>query len=72
MARVIFREERCKGCRLCTAVCPRGIISMSGRINEMGYHPATVEEMEKCTGCTLCALVCPDMVIEVEREGKAV
>jgi 2-oxoglutarate ferredoxin oxidoreductase subunit delta len=45
---------------------------MSGRINEMGYHPATVEEMEKCTGCTLCALVCPDMVIEVEREGKAV
>ncbi|HHU85633.1 MAG: 4Fe-4S dicluster domain-containing protein [Pelotomaculaceae bacterium] len=72
MARVIFREERCKGCRLCTAVCPRGIIKMSGRINEMGYHPAALEEPENCTGCTLCALVCPDMVIEVEREEKAV
>jgi 2-oxoglutarate ferredoxin oxidoreductase subunit delta len=45
---------------------------MSGRINEMGYHPAALEEPENCTGCTLCALVCPDMVIEVEREEKAV
>ena len=72
MARVIFREERCKGCRLCTAVCPRGIISMSGSINEMGYHPAAVVELEKCTGCTLCALVWPDMVFEGERGEKAV
>lgn len=72
MARVTFREERCKGCQLCTTVCPKGIIIMSGQINDMGYHPATVEQQDKCTGCTLCALICPDMVIEVEREEKAV
>ncbi len=72
MARVTFLEERCKGCQLCTAVCPKGIIVMSGSTNELGYHPATVLEQDKCTGCALCALVCPDMAIEVEREEKAV
>lgn len=71
MARVTFREERCKACELCTTVCPKDIIVMSGRINEMGYHPATVLEQEKCTGCALCALICPDLVIEVERKAKS-
>lgn len=72
MVRITFREERCKGCQLCTTVCPKGIVTMTGRTNEMGYHPATVTEQEKCTGCALCALMCPDMVIEIEREEKAV
>ncbi len=72
MVRLTFRENRCKGCRLCATVCPRGIILMAGYINEMGYHPAVVKEKEKCTGCTLCAIICPDLVIEVEREEKAV
>ncbi len=45
---------------------------MTGRTNEMGYHTATVTQREKCTGCALCALMCPDLVIEVEREEKAV
>lgn len=26
MARVIFNEDRCKGCKLCTAVCPKKIV----------------------------------------------
>lgn len=72
MARVIFLEDRCKGCQLCTAVCPKGLVVMSVGANEMGYHPASVPEQDKCTGCGICALVCPDMVIEVEREEKAV
>ncbi len=72
MARITFRQDRCKGCRLCSAVCPRGIIVMSDEINEMGYHPAIIKAKEKCTGCTLCAIVCPDLVIEVEREEKVV
>jgi len=67
VAKVEFNEERCKGCGLCTVVCPEDIIALAARINKMGYHPAQVKEMDKCTGCTLCARICPDCVIKVYR-----
>jgi 2-oxoglutarate ferredoxin oxidoreductase subunit delta len=68
MAKVTFDEERCKGCELCTTVCPKNIVVMAtDRINKKGYHPATVIEMDKCIGCAFCARICPDVVIEVEK-----
>jgi 2-oxoglutarate ferredoxin oxidoreductase subunit delta len=68
VSKVTFDENRCKGCQLCTSVCPKNIVVMAtDRINKKGYHPATVIEMEKCIGCTNCALICPDCVITVER-----
>ncbi len=66
--KVTFKEHLCKGCELCTTVCPVNIVKMAkDRINEKGYHPATIYEMEKCTSCGNCAMICPDTVIEVER-----
>lgn len=66
--RVIFDENKCKGCELCTTVCPVKIVVMDkDRINVKGYHPATVKEMDKCTACSSCARICPDVVIKVER-----
>lgn len=70
MAKVTFREERCKGCELCTTACPQKIVVMAKHINTMGFHPATVEEQDKCIGCAMCARICPDVIIEVEKEGK--
>ena len=68
MAKVTFREDRCKGCGLCVDVCPKKIVHMAtDRINAKGFHPATVTEMDKCIGCAFCATMCPDVVIEVER-----
>lgn len=67
MARVCFDENRCKGCELCTAACPKKIIHMAERINAKGFHPATVTDQDQCTGCTLCAVMCPDVAIEVYR-----
>ena len=68
MANVIFNEDKCKGCQLCTTVCPKGIVHMaSDRINSKGFHPAEVTEKDKCIGCAFCATICPDVVIEVER-----
>ncbi len=68
MAKVSFNEDRCKGCELCTLVCPMHIVVMdTQRMNAKGYHPATVVEMDKCTGCAACARMCPDVVITVER-----
>ncbi len=67
--KVIFDENRCKGCELCTTVCPFNLVVMNKeRINIKGYHPATVKDMDKCSGCASCAKICPDVVIKVERE----
>jgi 2-oxoglutarate ferredoxin oxidoreductase subunit delta len=66
--RVNFDENKCKGCELCTTVCPVKIVVMDKeRINVKGYHPATVKDMDKCTACSSCAKICPDVVISVER-----
>lgn len=68
MAKVTFREDRCKGCSLCVPVCPQKIVFIrSDKLNAKGHHPAGVDDMDKCTGCTFCATICPDQVIEVER-----
>ena len=70
MSRVIFFEDVCKGCRLCTTVCPKKIVVMDDeKLNSKGFHPATVkaEDMDKCIGCAFCAIICPDVAIEVEK-----
>ncbi len=68
MARVTFNEDRCKGCELCTTVCPKKIVHMAtDRLNAKGFHPAQVTEQEKCIGCKFCATICPDVVITVEK-----
>lgn len=66
---VIFKEEFCKGCGLCTLYCPMKIVFLEkDRINSKGYNIATVKEIDKCIGCTNCALICPDSVITIEKE----
>ncbi len=68
MAKVEFRDDRCKGCGLCVAICPQKIILLrQNKLNCKGFHPAGVDNMDQCTGCALCATICPDSVIEVWR-----
>jgi len=72
MSRIAIDETRCKGCLLCTTVCPVGILVQSPRFNQQGYKVAEVrpEDRDKCTGCTSCALICPDLAITVWRSKK--
>ncbi len=70
MERVVFREDRCKGCEVCIAVCPQKIIALDSRINKLGYRSAAVKDQEACTSCGLCARVCPDAVISVYRPAR--
>lgn len=68
MAKVMFDENSCKGCGLCTSVCPKKIIAMAkDRLNAKGFHPAEVVDVDKCIGCKFCATICPDVVITVEK-----
>lgn len=66
--KVTFRQDWCKGCALCTVVCPKKIVVIDEeKTNRKGYHPATVKEMDKCIACGNCARMCPDSIITVER-----
>jgi 2-oxoglutarate ferredoxin oxidoreductase subunit delta len=66
--KVIIDIDRCKGCGLCTHVCPSKILSlMLEQFNTKGHHPVSITNPEKCTGCGVCAIICPDVVFTVYR-----
>lgn len=68
MPTIVIDEDTCKGCELCTTVCPKDLVKMGKHFNAKGYHPSKlVDPEEECTGCTLCALMCPDVAITVYR-----
>lgn len=70
--RITIDRERCKGCYLCTEVCPNKRIIISSLLNQQGYYPVEFNENDRggkgCTACAMCATVCPDIAIEVYRE----
>ena len=61
-------KETCKGCCICVAECPAGVLEMSEEKNEIGAFLPKVKRIELCTGCTRCAIVCPECSIEIEAE----
>jgi 2-oxoglutarate ferredoxin oxidoreductase subunit delta len=65
MPKVVFQEERCKGCGLCVLACPKKGIIISDKLNNQGFTVAYLKEEDRCNGCALCAEMCPDVVIEV-------
>ncbi len=67
MAKITVATEVCKGCALCTTVCPKKIVRLSSKLNAKGYRPAECFEPEKCIGCAFCAKMCPDCAITVEK-----
>jgi 2-oxoglutarate ferredoxin oxidoreductase subunit delta len=72
MGTIVIDAERCKGCNLCTTVCPQHVLFLDNdKINAKGYHPALLVDPEhRCTGCAVCAVICPDVAITVYRESR--
>ena len=68
MSRIVIDEGRCKGCALCTHVCPHNLVHIAAHFNSKGYLPAEFIDPEGlCTACTNCATMCPDLAITVYR-----
>ena len=68
---ITIDEIRCKGCELCTTVCPKDLIHMASYFTPNGYRPAVLEDPAgACTGCLLCSTICPDAAITVYREQR--
>lgn len=67
MARIVIDREKCKGCFLCVAVCPRGMIAQEKKLNARGATPVRAKENAACAGCCMCAVICPDCCIEVYK-----
>jgi 2-oxoglutarate ferredoxin oxidoreductase subunit delta len=62
--------RRCKSCELCIAACPKKILVLSDKVNELGFHIITCVDEKECTGCQACAQVCPDVAIEIYKESE--
>lgn len=65
MAEVKVNKELCKGCLLCTAICPKGLLKKGEAFNSFGFYHVEYAADGDCTGCALCAEVCPDVALEV-------
>jgi 2-oxoglutarate ferredoxin oxidoreductase subunit delta len=72
-------ESRCKGCNLCTMVCPYHIFQEGDRPNERGIIVPRLVHPERCTNCRLqhlygrrlcgvCQMICPDQAIHWTEE----
>lgn len=72
MSRIVLHEDRCKGCLLCTTVCPEGLLQQSQRLNASGFKVVESIQDDGCTGCAFCAEICPDYAITVFKSRKGV
>ncbi len=64
--RLQIDADRCKGCGLCVAFCPKDVLAMStDRLNARGVPFAECVHAEQCVGCRACAVICPDAAIEL-------
>lgn len=72
--KLVIDEKRCKGCNLCTMVCPYKIFKPGKKPNERGIVVPELDRSERCPNCRLqalygrtlcgmCQMICPDQAI---------
>lgn len=58
---ITVKLERCKGCGICAAFCPKKVLAVSvlGKIE--------IKNGDDCIACGQCELRCPDYAIFVDK-----
>ncbi len=57
---VIWNEDECINCGLCTGICPSGALKIDNDKRELEF------EAEKCLVCETCLGVCPMRAIDID------
>ena len=58
-------RDRCKGCGLCVAICPKNVLDIDTQVNTKGYFPAYRARPDDCIYCAACCTMCPDVAITI-------
>ena len=67
----VVDREVCKGCGLCVAACPKGVLEIGKEMNTKGYFPAVQVRPEDCVFCAICCTMCPDVAITINEIAEA-
>lgn len=61
-AEIFLKSERCKGCGICVAFCPKKVLA----IDALGH--CSIVNPDDCIACGQCELRCPDYAIFVDKK----
>ena len=59
VATLKLHSDKCKGCGMCTQVCPHGVFTMAN-------GKAIITDLNSCMECGACLKNCPFAAIEVK------
>lgn len=66
-------RQRCVGCELCTAVCPKSAMALAKGVVQNGHmtqRPILDIDPDKCNFCGECVVVCPVNALSMLVDGK--
>ena len=70
MSHIVIDENKCKACYLCINECPKNLIKISEKTNNLGNRIVEFSDPEhECLGCAMCATRCPDLAITEVYKG---
>lgn len=70
MSHIVIDGSKCKACYLCVNECPKKLIKVSEKTNNLGNRIVEFDDPNsECLGCAMCATCCPDLAIKEVYRG---